>query len=158
MQGPEFWREEIWHPLSVHLPIASIILATFFKLLSLKFKTYTNTTSILIFGSGVFCWISYYTGSLADGIVSRTLCDPTVLKTHENYAYYLSILISLVMVLEVFRLISIFNYKKLINYLIIMSLILSSAGVAYVGHLGATLVYQQAAGVYTPSENCGEFE
>lgn len=158
MQVPEFWREEIWHPLSVHLPIALIILATAFKLLSLKFKTYTNTTSILIFGSGIFSWISYYTGSLADGVVSRTLCDPTVLKTHENYAYYLSILVSVVGVFEIIRLTSLIKQKKLLNLFITLALVASSAGVAYVGHLGATLVYQQAAGVYTPSEDCSEFE
>lgn len=27
----------------------------------------------------------------------------------------------------------------------------------YTGHLGATLVYQQAAGVHIPSEDCSEF-
>lgn len=158
MQIPEFWRDEIWHPLSVHFPIALIFLATFFKLLSFKYKKFNSTTSILIIGSGVFCWVSYYTGSLADGVVSRTLCDPTVLKTHENYAYYLALLLTVISILEILRTLFTLPFRKLQNFVLSFGLIICCVGVGYVGHLGAELVYQQAAGVYTPSENCQEFE
>jgi uncharacterized membrane protein len=158
MQIPEFWRDEIWHPLSVHFPIALIFLATFFKLLSFRYKKFESTTSILIIGSGVFCWISFYTGSLADGIVSKTLCDPTVLKTHENFAYYLALLLTGISILEIARIVFVLPYKKALNFILSLGLILSCVGVGYVGHLGAELVYQQGAGVYTPSEDCEEFE
>ncbi|WP_127844432.1 DUF2231 domain-containing protein [Psychroflexus aestuariivivens] len=158
MQTPEFWRDEIWHPLSVHFPIALIFLATIFKLLSFRFKKFSSTASILIIGSGVFCWISYYTGSLADGAVSRTLCDPTVLKTHENYAYYLSILLSVIGILEIFKITFAVPFKRILNFILTLGLLICCIGVGYVGHLGAELVYQQAAGVYTPSQDCKEFE
>jgi putative Mn2+ efflux pump MntP len=35
--------------------------------------------------------------------------------------------------------------------------LVGSGFLAYTGHLGATLVYQQAAGVHIPSEDCHEF-
>jgi len=42
--------------------------------------------------------------------------------------------------------------------LIILILVITGSGfLSYTGHLGAGLVYQQAAGVYTPSEDCNEF-
>ena len=103
---PEFWRTEVFHPLSVHFPIALLLMAFIFA--------YTTA------------W--FFTIAL---ILDLSL-------------YFLGQKIS--------------SYLVWINRLIVMLLLAGSGFLAYVGHLGATLVYQQAAGVYTPSEDCKEFE
>jgi len=80
------------------------------------------------------------------------------LKTHENYAYYLAILLTGISILEILRLSFTLPFRKIQNFVLTLGLIICCVGVSYVGHLGAELVYQQAAGVYTPDENCAEFE
>mgnify|MGYP006198680359 CR=1 FL=1 len=77
----------MFHPLSVHFPIALLIVATVFKLLAFFFKNlvWQEAGSYLLYVGIVTCWIAIYTGDLADGAVGRTLCDPTVLKDHEKF-------------------------------------------------------------------------
>lgn len=159
MQDLEFWRTAVYHPLTVHFPIVLIILATLFKLLSL-FKAQFKITAIILIGLAlVTTWLAYYTGDLADGEVSRQLCDPTVLKTHENYALYLGYLISAVSIIEMISTFKLVKLKvSILNSITVVLLFLSCGILTYVGHLGAQLVYNQAAGVNIPSEDCREFE
>jgi len=160
---PEFWRTEVFHPLSVHFPIALLLMAFIFKsisLFSLK-ETFRLGGTILLCIGTMGVWIAIYTGDLADGIVSRKLCDPTILKDHENFAYTTAWFFTIALILDLslyFLGQKISSYLVWINRLIVMLLLAGSGFLAYVGHLGATLVYQQAAGVYTPSEDCKEFE
>ncbi|MFD1095616.1 DUF2231 domain-containing protein [Salegentibacter chungangensis] len=159
-QIPEFWRTEVFHPLSVHFPIALLLTAFLFKLIALRFRTSTwiNGGSILLLLGVTGIWIAVYTGDLADGIVSRELCDPTVLKDHENLAILTAWIFTGTLLAEILRFFNIsFFGKKLMKFVIVLALAVGSGYLAYVGHLGATLVYQQAAGVYTPSEDCAEF-
>ncbi|SHE91813.1 Uncharacterized membrane protein [Psychroflexus salarius] len=159
MQEIEFWRTAVYHPLSVHFPIVIIILATLFKLLSLFNHKFKSTTQILIGLGLISTWIAYYTGSQADGEVSRTICDPTVLKNHENFALYLGYIISLIALIEFNLKLKIFKISnKWQSYAVLIGLIVSCVILTYVGHLGAELVYNQAAGVNIPSEDCREFE
>ena len=158
---PDFWRTEVYHPLSVHFPIVLLLLAFIFKLFALKYKRElweTGGTLMLVLGV-LGIWIAIYTGDLADGIVSRQLCDPTILKDHENMAYLSAYIFSgsLVVDLAAYFRISFFR-KTLVNLILVLALAAGTGVLMYVGHLGATLVYQQAAGVNVPSENCTEFE
>ncbi len=91
-QLPEFWRAEIWHPLSVHFPIALLIVALLFKVIALKHKgeVWCQGGSILLFAGTVGAWIAIYTGLMADEAVTRTICDPTVLEDHENSAFVMA--------------------------------------------------------------------
>jgi len=161
-QIPDFWRTEVFHPLSVHFPIALLLIAFVFQLIALRYKRElweVGGTVLLALGV-VGVWVAVYTGDLADGIVSRNLCDPTVLKEHENLAYVTAWLFTSALVVDLLK-----NYSSLIkgakmNYLKILLVLLMGVGsgyLMYVGHLGATLVYQQAAGVYQPSADCNEF-
>lgn len=157
---PEFLRTEVWHPLSVHFPIALLLIATLFKCFSLfsKSKTWENAGSFLLYAGVVGAWISIFTGDMADGIVSRELCDPTVLKEHENSAWTLVWLFSFASVVDILRLTQIFSLKsKIIKVISLVLMIIGSGFLVYTGHLGAKLVYQQGAGVYQPSEDCSEF-
>ncbi len=156
---PEFLRTEVYHPLSVHFPIVLLLMATLFKLIGLWSDklTWSHGGRFLLILGVIGIWISIYTGDMADGIVSRQLCDPTVLKDHENLAYTTAWIFSLALIIELFiSFIEIFR-KKSLRILLVLILLTASGFLTYVGHLGAELVYQQAAGVYVPSDDCGEF-
>ncbi|MGM0377579.1 MAG: DUF2231 domain-containing protein [Bacteroidota bacterium] len=160
-QLPDFWRTEIWHPLSVHFPIALLSLATVLFIIGYFARKQNVTTmgKILLLLGTVGAWISVYTGSLADPIVTRKLCDPTVLESHENGAFTVAWIFTIASALVIADYFQLFNkIRKLTQIAIIALLLIGSGFLAYTGHLGATLVYQQAAGVYTPSEDCNEFE
>jgi uncharacterized membrane protein len=159
-QLPEFWRTEIWHPLSVHLPLAILILASMFFLAGFFTKGMfsENMSKILLLIGTVGAWLAIYTGNLADPIVSRQICDPTVLKTHETNAYIVGWLFtaaSALVILDYFGLLK--KIQRITKFVVLILLITGSGFLAYTGHIGATMVYQQAAGVHTPSEDCNEF-
>ena len=157
---PEFWRTEIWHPLSVHFPLAILILGSVFILISaiIKRNFWTDMSKVLLVMGTFGIWIAIYTGNLADSVVARKICDPTVLETHESNAYivgWIFSIVSTIIILEYFGFL-----KKIKNQLKIALVVLSiigSGALIYTGHLGATLVYQQAAGVHVPSKDCSEF-
>jgi uncharacterized membrane protein len=158
---PEFWRTEIWHPLSVHLPLAILLVASLFYITGFFFrkKSWENTSIILLLVGIAGAWIAIYTGNLADGVVSRQICDPTVLKTHENNAYIVAWLFSaasIIILAEYFGTLK--KIRKIAKILVLVLVMTGSGFLFYTGHLGATLVYQQAAGVYVPTEDCSEFE
>ena len=160
-QIPEFWRTEVFHPLSVHFPIALLAAAFIFKLVSLRYRreVWDLGGTILLVVGVVGLWIAVYTGNLADGIVSRKLCDPTILKEHENMAWLAGWIFSAGLAIDLVRMIKFPFFKKtFILLLVVFTLLGGTAVLSYTGHLGATLVYQQAAGVYVPSGNCAEFE
>jgi uncharacterized membrane protein len=85
---PDFWRKELWHPVTVHFPIALLLVATLFFVISIfkgggSKRTIQNASFMISILGVVGAWISIYTGDMADGIVSRKICDPTILKDHE---------------------------------------------------------------------------
>ena len=50
-----------------------------------------------------------------------------------------------------------FLKTRILKGILVFLLLAGSGTLAYVGHLGAELVYQQAAGVNIPSKDCSEF-
>lgn len=160
-QIPDFWRTEVWHPLSVHMPLALLIVATIFKLIDPLFKklNLNDSGNILLITGTLGAWIAIYTGDLADGIVSRQLCDPTILKDHENAAYIVGWLFAAASAITILDWIKVFNkFKRLLRVSAIILMLIGTGFLTYTGHLGAQLVYQQGAGVYHPSEDCAEFD
>ena len=158
IQFPEIIRTEVLHPLSVHFPVALLLVAGLFKITGLwsSNRTWQEGGRILLALGIAGIWIAIYTGNLADGIVSRELCDPTVLKTHENYAYLTAWLFTGALLLDLlagFELLS----RSWMKILVVLVLLGGSGFLIYVGHLGAELVYEQAAGVNVPAEDCAEF-
>lgn len=104
------------------------------------------------------CGFAIYTGNIEDGRVSRQLCDPTVLKDHENFAYYLLyafIINGFLWTFKIFILPG--SYKILLAVCIFLSSIAGLSFLVYVGHKGASLVYEQAAGVDVPDKDCKDF-
>ncbi|QYA26898.1 hypothetical protein G3I01_15800 [Gramella sp. MT6] len=158
-QLPDFWRTEVFHPLSVHFPIVLLLMATVFKMIGLWSTriTWDHGGRFLLVLGVIGVWISIYTGNLADGIVSRQLCDPTVLKEHENFAYTTAWIFTIALIIELLsRYIDLIK-TRIVAVILVLLMLAGSGTLAYVGHLGAELVYQQAAGVNVPSEDCSEF-
>ena len=157
------WREELWHPMVVHFPVALLLFgallyaAQFALPLSLKAQTLFSARVLLTAGT-LGAWLAIWTGERADSVVGRTLCDPLVLEAHENYAYIMAWLFTVGVALDYGSMC--FKKERLLFRLRIAFLLAFAVGAGltgYIGHLGAKLVYQQAAAVYQPSEDCSEF-
>lgn len=153
-------RQELWHPLSVHLPIAFLLLATFtgIVLLFLRKSTwalYLRYSMLFLLISGtVLLWVAFYTGNMAYGPVVRTICFPSRLKTHLYWAYVTCYAFSgtaaLGLVLELWRKLE----RRWLLAGIVVLCIAGSVCLSYTGHLGAELVYEQGAGVNPSAKDC----
>ncbi|MEJ6980178.1 DUF2231 domain-containing protein [Pedobacter sp. P351] len=159
-----FEREEIWHPLSVHFPVALLLFATIIHLIALFLKErrkemWEFSGSLLLYSGSLLAWFSIYTGDIADGVVGRTICDPTVLKSHEIAAFTMAYLFTSASVGNLLLVFVKLNEKLLLplKYLVVILTLAGSGYLIYTGHLGASLVYQQGAGVIKPSSDCSDF-
>ena len=158
---PDFWRTEVFHPLSVHFPIALLIMAFLFKVVAIRYsrEVWERGGTILLIAGVITIWIAIFTGDLADGVVSRKICDPTVLKDHENMAWTTAWVFSAGFLFDLLRQLKYPVLKnRITKFIVILLLAIGTGTLGYTGHLGAQLVYQQAAGVYVPSGDCTEFE
>jgi uncharacterized membrane protein len=164
MSEASFWRTEIWHPLSVHFPIAILILATLAQSLALVLRTdarafWQKAASYLLYLGVLTAWLGIYTGHEADGLVARKICDPTVLKDHEIAAFNMAYLFSAAAALTLALPLPLLKTRQAILRLLV--LLLMAAGTFFLvraGHLGASVVYQQAGGVLVPKADCADFE
>ncbi|WP_394906437.1 DUF2231 domain-containing protein [uncultured Mesonia sp.] len=160
---PSFWREEVWHPLSVHLPIVTLLLASLAAIIGLVIKNevqnlFLKQTTFVMLTIGVLSgWIAIYTGELAYNIEVRKICDPKVLQEHQWWAYATLIVYSAVFLLQISLKFIETKFSNLIKSVNRIFLIVALFGLFYTGHLGASLVYQQGAGTYKPSADCSEF-
>lgn len=160
-----FVRTEVWHALSVHFPIALLVFSTLAMLISFIIRgdgkiVWENTASGLLYAGCVTAWIAVYTGNLADGIVSRKICDPTVLKDHEIAAQTMTYLFSAAGILSILSALRVFRppVRILFSSLILILMLIGSGYLVYTGHLGAGLVYEQGAGVDNHPVDCDEYE
>lgn len=158
---PELWRTETYHVVTVHLPIVLLIFGSIFYWLGFNTKLrYLHPSGrILLYVGVISAWLAVFTGNQADGIVARKICDPTILKDHQNLAVLLSYLFSGAVVLDLLQFVQINQLLHKIRLGLILILMISgSILLMYASHLGGKLVYLQGAGVYHPTEDCVEFE
>lgn len=160
---PSLWREEVWHPLSVHLPIATLLLASIAAIIGFAvkkevYRLFAKQMTFVMLTIGVVSgWIAIYTGELAYSIEVRKICDPKVLQEHQWWSYATVIVYSVALILKVIPKFISLKYLNVIKSIYFSLLIISLLGLLYTGHLGASLVYQQGAGTYKPSVDCSEF-
>lgn len=160
---PSMWRSELWHPLVVHFPIALLLVGTVFRVggafLSGRLSFLRPAGQALLALGTAGAWVAVYTGSLADSIVVRSLCDPTVLETHESLAYTTAYLFSGSVAVDAARRWIPAGLFRRIALVAVVGLALAGSGtLVYAGHLGSSLVYQQAAAVNRPADDCAAFE
>jgi uncharacterized membrane protein len=165
MFSQDFMRPEVWHPLSVHFPVALLPVATVTLLISFivnktNRRHWQIAGTFLLFAGCLMAWVAIYTGNVADGIVARKICDPTVLKDHElasetmTWLFTASSLLMIAVLTDLLR-----RPLKSITVLLALLLMLTGTGyLVYTGHVGATLVYEQGAGVKNHSVDCAEYE
>jgi uncharacterized membrane protein len=158
-----FWRTEVWHPLTVHFPVAILLLATIVKIVAVLLREqqqgfWQRAGAYLLYIGFLAAWVSVYTGSLAESIVARKLCDPTVLKDHEIAAFNLAYIFTGATVLELALRFQLLKFKpKLLQVIVVLLMLAGSGFLVYVGHTGASVVYNQAGGVNIPAADCAGF-
>jgi uncharacterized membrane protein len=162
-QAPSMWRTELWHPLTVHFPIACLLLATAAGLLRAVVnrpvpRLFLSQLSPVLLAVGVVTgWIVIFTGERSYNVVVRTICDPPVLQAHQWWSYASTIVYSAALALYVACRWIPPGLKRISSILRGVLLTAGAAGLLYAGHLGASVVYQQGGGTYKPSADCREF-
>jgi len=101
-----------------------------------------------------FAWAAYQTGLWADDEVGRRLYDPRVLQIHQIYATRFAWLLTITVAIDWCRRIPYWPRQARIiaGWATGLMLLGSCALIIYVGHLGASLVYQQGASVVMPGQ------
>jgi hypothetical protein len=131
-----------------------IPLSLIFVCVQLIKKSNVHMTVILIIVTACSGWLSVVTGNWEDAEVGSTLCDPTVLKSHENFSNNAMIIYSVAAGMYVLSLI---RFQRLLQWLCALLILSSTALMLYSAHLGGKLVYEQAAGVNVPAKDCRGF-
>ncbi len=165
---PSMWRTELLHPPIVHFPIALLTVAAAIECLSVvlaKYRASLRSTNLLLLVLGVISvWLAVVTGDSAHSIINRQICDPTVTGEHEEWGERTAIIFTAVLIFSAFRFwlvrhrVVAMARERILNLIIVILSILGCASLSWTGHLGASLVYQQGAGVYRTSDDCHEFE
>lgn len=161
MFSPEFMRPEVWHALSVHFPIALLPVATITFLISFFVKAsgkkgWRTAATLLLFAGTLMAWVSTFTGDSAEAIVARKICDPTILKDHEiasetmTWIFTVAAALCLTFTSNLARP----GVRMISIYLTFLLMLVGTGYLVYTGHIGATLVYDQGAGVKNHVVNC----
>lgn len=157
-------KTELWHPLSVHFPIAFLILSTVIGISIFIFKRYgfasrlKFTMTLLLWSGTVLLWLAFYTGNLAYGIEVRRICDPVILKNHLYWANVTSFVFSGATLTDVFQKFVKPAIKKWLFPFTVFLMVVGTIFLSYTGHLGASLVYEQGAGVHQPASDCSDYK
>jgi uncharacterized membrane protein len=152
------WRIELLHPAVVHFPVALTLVGSGFWLLGVaaarwaRLSPFRLSSLVLLCLAAVSAWAAVQTGLWADEVVGRELFDPRPLKDHENNAFIVAWLLTAAALADLLRRSRLVPaWGRTLGPWLVAGLLVAACGVlAYVAHLGASLVYQQGAGVIMP--------
>jgi uncharacterized membrane protein len=153
-------REELYHPISVHFPIAFLTLASVIAVGVLFVpKKYVHYFELLFrfqLYVGLFCFgIVLFTGDIAADIVKYQIQKPLAIQHHEDNAYFTLYLFILVLVVDALKGILRLRWVSLIKWARLVLSVIALIFLIETGHEGAELVYDQGAGVKIDSSSEG---
>jgi uncharacterized membrane protein len=163
MSEPIFWRTELWHPLTLHFPIALLLFATVAKVVAAVLKGeqvvfWQKVGSLLLFVGGITVWLAVYTGDMAESIVARKICDPILLKRHESASYTLAWLFTAALALQLLLSFNLIKFQqKAVRLLTLLLILIGSGYLIHASHLGAQVVYEQGGGMNLPPSDCAGY-
>ncbi|MEO0900236.1 MAG: DUF2231 domain-containing protein [Bacteroidota bacterium] len=135
-----------FHPKWVHFPIALLITAGGIYLWTLlaKDKSWLRAAFLIHILGWIGCVASVLTGRQAENLIVHTPAIQDLLSLHERLGYLITWLFAMLGIWMFLRL------KKIAKWELILFSVLFWAGngtMAYMGHLGGEMVYQEGAGV-----------
>ncbi|TDL98944.1 hypothetical protein ERX27_00445 [Macrococcus brunensis] len=141
------------HPLIVHFPIALLLLATIIELISLKYRGQLNMTGTILLVVGVVTGIiSYMTGDSAERFAEMHFGEVEgLIHQHEQMALTSIILFGSAAVIKLYTHFSAKFKKELLIVVLILS-VFGSGFLAYTGHLGGRIVYENNKIIATQGE------
>jgi uncharacterized membrane protein len=157
------WQTELWHPVIVHLPIVTLLLASIAGLFQYTIRNTawrlftTQLVNVMLVLGVVSGWIGIYSGQLAYNIEVRKICDPKALQDHQWWSYVSLIIFSTALLIVLFRAFFKSGIGTQLKALSAVLLIIGGFALMYAGHLGAAVVYQQGAGVHKPKDDCSDY-
>ena len=163
MFSSDFMRPEVWHALSVHFPIALLPVATIAMAVSFFLRDsrrhWQIAATLLLFAGCLMSWVAVYTGGVADGIVARKICDPTILKDHEISGEKMTWIFTAALPLSIALLIDLtpLRIRQILPFITLLIMLTGTGYLIYTGHVGASLVYDQGAGVRNHTVDCDEY-
>jgi len=161
-------RTELLHPLSVHFPIAFIVLFVMIKLaifcvkdeIVKKIGNFFYQACLIV--SLILTAISLYLGDSAAELVKGKICQISKIDQHEELAKLLLLMLILLLAVEIlFTFLK--DYRKNLNpkwlktshmLLVLCLFIATGTFLVKTAHTGAALVYEQGAGVLNHPKNC----
>ena len=149
-------REELFHPLTVHFPIALLILSTVLSFILLIPKNFYRSQLDFVFQFclylGLFTmWLAVFTGEIASDVVRSGLSRVQVLYEHEQWSERSLYVFLIAGIMDVAQRQGQKKYpwlgSKVFQVILFFILITGTILLIQAAHLGATLVYEQGAGV-----------
>lgn len=149
-------RQELWHPVSVHLPIALLFLAFLLKLAaSVAFKwpplakNLEQMGRLCLFSAPAFFLLSLYLGDLAFDAIQANFQHLSEVQAHEDLAYNTLYVLVAAVFLEAIS--AVFSpetrYPKWAKAGVLILLGYANYCLIKTAHSGGQLVYERGAGV-----------
>jgi uncharacterized membrane protein len=158
-------RVELIHPLTVHFPVALLMTGTAIWMVAItvgigpwkEFSGRIRLAGLLMIALGIASGIiAIQTGELAEEVVNQVICDPDLTHDHDDWAKRSIAVFAAGLAFGLFaeatrtlqRLFkSLDTAVTTGRTLASVILICAAAMLAWTGHLGGKLVYEQGAGV-----------
>lgn len=145
-------RLELIHPMVVHFPIALLFTGVALRIVSVIFRKWSflvpTSWTLIVLGT-VAGAAAIIAGELAKDIVAKTVCDPSLIDCHEQYAYATAWIFSGACVLQLVKVLQ-KRFQRVLLAAIWILLLSGSVTLGITAKRGAEVVYQMGAAV-----NCG---
>ncbi len=161
-------RTELFHPLSVHFPIAFIVLFIVIKIATLfvkdeivkKIGNFFYQASLIT--SLILTGASLYLGDSAAEIVKNKICQMSKIDQHEDFSKLLLLVLILLLAVEILFTFLKDHWKnanlktiRILHVFLVLILFFATGFFLFkTAHTGAALVYEQGAAVLNHPKNC----